>query len=215
MTTAGPSLDDALARVSLLAVACVARASPVRFGVATSAGDVEAVYRLRYEVVVERGWAPAYAFPDGVERDADDAAAVQVAGWHDDRVVATGRLVPPVVGRPLPTEAAFGMTLSGRDRLVDVGRVCVASAYRDAAQRVFRGVLGQIWCEMTRLGYQEAATVLNGAVARMYERSGLCVTVLGPPRVYWGEQRSAARIAPAAALDRLLQSVGPSVGLDR
>lgn len=215
MTPGRSAPDDAIAGVSVRAAACVARAAPVRFGVAISPADVEAVYRLRYAVVVGRGWAPAYTFPDGLERDSDDAAAVQVAGWHRDRIVATGRLVQPVVGLPLPTEAAFDVTLSGRDQLVDIGRVCVASAYRDSAHRVFRGVLGQIWCEMRRLGYQEAAAVVSGVVARMHERWGFCVTILGPARVFWGELRSPARIAPAAAVDRRLRAVGPPAYLHR
>jgi predicted GNAT family N-acyltransferase len=214
MTPAGPLPDDAVAAVSALAAAWVARAAPVRFGVATSAADIEAVHRLRYEVVVGRGWAPAHAFPDGLERDGDDAAAVHVAGWHRDRVVATGRLVEPRVGSPLPTEAAFGVTLSGCDQLVDIGRVCVASTYRDSAHRVFRGVLGQLWFEMRRRGYQEAVTVVTGAVARTYERWGLVVTILAPSRLYWGEPRSPARIAPAAAVDRLFRAVGTSARLD-
>ncbi len=160
--TPGGAPDDAVAGVSTLAAACVARAAPVRFGVAVSAADLEAVYRLRCGVAVARGWTPAHAFPDGLERDAHDAAAMQVAGWDRDRVVATGRLVRAGSGHRLPTEAAFDMTLSGREQLVDLGRVCVASTYRDSAHRVFRGLLGQIWCEMRRLGCQEAATVVTG-----------------------------------------------------
>jgi hypothetical protein len=214
MIPSGPSSDDAVAGVSALAAAWVARAAPVRFGVAVSAGDIEAVHRLRYEVVVGRGWAPAHLFPDGLERDGDDAAAVQVAGWHHDRIVATGRLVEPLVGRPLPTEAAFGVTLPGRAQLVDIGRVCVASTYRDSAHRVFRGVLGQLWSEMRRLGYREAVTAITGAVARTYERWGFGVTILGPSRPYWGEPRSPARIAPAAAVDRLFRAAGTSARLD-
>jgi N-acyl-L-homoserine lactone synthetase len=213
--TTGAIPDGAVARVSALAAAWIARAAPVRFGVARSARDIEAVQRLRYEVVVERGWAPAHVFPDGLERDADDVVAVQVAGWSGDRVVATGRLVEPRVGRPLPTEAAFGVALPGRDELVDIGRVCVAPTYRDSGHRVFRGILGQLWLEMLGLGYQAAATVVTSAVARMYQRWGIGVTVLGPSRIYWGEPRSQARITPAAAVDRLVRAVGASARVDR
>jgi N-acyl-L-homoserine lactone synthetase len=205
MTRAAGGPDDAIAGVSALAAAWIVRAAPVRFGVAISAKDVEATYRLRHAVVIGRGWAPAHAFPRGLERDEDDDTAVVVAGWHQERVVATARLIRPGGERPLPTETAFDMTLARRDRLVDIGRMCVASAYRDAAHRVFRGLLGQVWGEMRRLGYQEAATVISDAVARLYERWGLGVTILGPSRLYWGEWRSPARVTPAAALDRLLR----------
>ena len=196
--------------MSARAAAWIARAAPVRFGVARSAEDVEAAYRLRHEVVVERGWAPADAFPGGLERDADDNAAVQVAGWHHGRVVATARLIRPADDHPLPTEAAFDMLLAGRDQLVDIGRVCVASAYRDSAHRVFRGILGQVWYEMRRLGHEEGVMAVSDAVARLYERWGLGVTILGRSRMYWGELRLPARIAPAAALVRLLRAAGPS-----
>jgi hypothetical protein len=213
--TPGVVPDDAVAGVSALAAAWVARAAPVRFGLALAARDVEAVHRLRYEVVVERGWAPAHLLAEGLERDADDAVAVQVAGWYGDRVIATGRLIEPLAGRPLPTEKAFGVTLPGRDRLVDIGRVCVAPTHRDSGHRVFRGILGQLWLEMRRLGYQAAATAVTSGVARMYERWGIGVTVLGPSRVYWGEPRSPARIAPAVAVDRLIRPVGASARVDR
>lgn len=210
MTRPAGSTDHAIACVSALATACIARAAPVRFGVATLAEDVEAAYRLRHEVVIEQGWATADALPGDLERDAHDDEAVLVAGWHHDRVVATARLIRPVDEHPLPTETAFDITLAGRDRLVDIGRVCVASDYRDAAHRIFRGVLGQVWCEMHRLGYQEAATVISDVMARLYERWGLGVTILGPSRMYWGEWRWPARIVPTAALARLLPREPPA-----
>ncbi len=211
MTPRGGLPDtDAVVTIDALAAAWITQAAPVRFGVAVSAADLEAVYRLRYEVVVAQGWAAVHSFPNGLERDSDDAAAVQVAGWHGNRVVATGRLVQPAAGRRLPTEAAFDFALSGRERLIDVGRVCVAPACRSVAHRVFRGVLGQIWREMRRRDCEEAATVVTATVARTYERWGLRVTALAPPRTYWGESRFPARIAPAAAMGRLLPTVGTS-----
>ena len=216
MTPPGDPPDAAVVvTIDALAAACIAQAAPVRFGVAVSAADLEAVHRLRYEVVVAQGWAPAHPFPNGLERDSDDAAAVQVAGWLGSRVIATGRLVQPAVGRRLPTEAAFDIALSGRERLIDVGRVCVAPAYRSVAHRVFRGALGQIWCEMRRRDCEEAATVVTATVARIYERWGLRVTALAAPRPYWGELRFPARIAPAAAMGRLLPAVGTSAHPDR
>jgi predicted GNAT family N-acyltransferase len=172
----------------------IARAAPVRFGIARTTEDLEAVYRLRCQVVIAAGWASARAFPDGFERDADDARAVHVAGWDGERVVATARFVLSGDGRPLPTETDFDLALPDRARLADVGRLCVAPCHRDRGHRVFRGVLAQIWCEMRQRGYEEAAMVVTGTVARLYQRWGFGVSILGPARAYWGELRFPARV---------------------
>jgi len=197
----GPDLG---ARVDALARAAVARAAPTRFGVAVRAADLAAAYRLRGEVVVSQGWAPAGAFPDGLEHDSEDAAAVQVVGWDgDNRVVATGRLVWPAPGRRLPTEAAFDLVVPGRERVADVGRVCVAADHRDCGHRVLWGLLGQTWIEMRRRGYQDTCCALTAPVARLYVRLGFRVTPLAPARSYWGVARFPALVAPTAALARL------------
>lgn len=50
-------LDAAMGSLDALAAELVARAAPVRFTSTQSAAALEAAYRLRYRVVVERGWA--------------------------------------------------------------------------------------------------------------------------------------------------------------
>jgi hypothetical protein len=103
MTSGAPAAAGAAVEADRRAALWVARAAPVRFGVVRTDRDVEAVHRLRYEVVVAAGWAPAQAFPDGLERDDDDAEAIHVAGWDADRVVATARIVLSAGERALPT----------------------------------------------------------------------------------------------------------------
>jgi predicted GNAT family N-acyltransferase len=200
----GPDLG---ARVDALARAMVARAAPARFGVAIREADLTAAYRLRGEVVVSQGWAHADRFLDGLEHDAEDAAAVHVAGWDGDRVVATGRLVWPAPGRRLPTEAAFDLVVPGRERVADVGRVCVAADHRNGGHRVLWGLLGQTWIEMRRRGYQDTCCALTAPVARLYARLGFRVTPLAPARSYWGVARFPALVAPTAALARLVPTV--------
>ena len=202
----GPDLGT---RVDAFARAAVARAAPARFGVAVRAADLAAAYRLRGEVVVSQGWASADAFPDGLEHDAEDAAAVQVVGWDSDRVVATGRLVWPAPGRPLPTEAAFDLVVPARERVADVGRICVAADHRDCGHRVLWGLLGQTWIEMRRRGYQDMCCAVAAPVARLYARLGFRVTPLAPARSYWGVARFPALVAPTAALAHLTPTLWP------
>jgi N-acyl amino acid synthase of PEP-CTERM/exosortase system len=106
-------------------------AAPIRFGVAQSAQEREATFRLRYEVSIERGYARPEELPDGLERDEYDDHAVHVVGWHGDRLATTARLVFPEPRSRLPTEAAFDVEIEPRGRVADMGRVIVA---RDAAR---------------------------------------------------------------------------------
>ena len=188
--------EAAIAYVDARAVRWATLAGDLRFGVVTGSRDLRAVYRLRREVAVAEGWVPASAFADGLEHDAHDALAVQVAGWDGDRIVATGRLVPGTSNRSLPVESAFGMILPDRGRLVEVGRVCVAPPYREVRRGVFLGLLGQIWVEMRRRGYAEACGGVTIEMARLYAKLVGCVVVLAPPRLHWGQRRFAVRVTP-------------------
>jgi predicted GNAT family N-acyltransferase len=190
---------DAVAYVDARAAGWIAQAAPIRFGVARSPVDLEAVYRLRHDVAIAEGWMPPGAFPDGLEHDTDDPEAVQVAGWDDERIVATARLVPTTPGRSLPTESAFQLTVPDRDRVVEVGRVCVAAPYREVGRGVFIGLLGQIWIEMRRRGYADACGSVTIEMARLYAKLVGCVVLLAPPRTHWGQRRFAARVSPAVS----------------
>jgi hypothetical protein len=194
---------DVVLRLDAIAATFVRRAAPLRFGVAEAPRDIAGAYRVRYEVVVARGWAEPVNLLDGFERDANDDDAVQIVGWDRDCVVATGRLVLPAPGRRLPTEEAFGVELASRERLVDVGRVCVAPAYGRYRHGVFRGLLGQIWLEMRRRGFQEACAAVNAQSARLYRWWGFRVSLLGPSRSYWGQERYPIRMSPPEAVKRL------------
>src|SRR3989304_5818130 len=109
--------SSGLARTDALAAQLIARAAPLMFSVAQSRAEREAVYRLRYSIVVEKGWARPADFPDGVERDAYDDTAVQVVAWDDDTLAAATRLVPTAPGHPLPTEEAFGLKIEPRTQM--------------------------------------------------------------------------------------------------
>jgi len=195
--------SSALARTDALAAQLIARAAPLMFSVAQSPAEREAVYRLRYSIVVEKCWAKPEDFPDGVERDAYDDTAVQIVAWDEDKLAAATRLVPTVPGHPLPTEEAFGLTIESRTQLMDVGRTCVAPAYSDAQHRVLAGLLGRTWIEMRAGGCTEACGIVAPAVVRMCRGMGFHVVILGAPRLVWGEERSPVLIQPVEPLHAL------------
>jgi N-acyl-L-homoserine lactone synthetase len=192
-----------LARTDILAAQLIARAAPLMFSVARSPAECEAVYRLRYAIVVEKGWAKPEDFPNGIERDAYDDAAIQITAWNNDTLAAATRLVLPVPGHPLPTEETFGLRIESRTQVVDVGRTCVAKPYRDARHRVLAGLLGRTWIEMRAGGFTEACGIFTPAVVRMYRAMGFHVTILSTPRLVWGEARSPVLIRPVESLHAL------------
>jgi hypothetical protein len=186
-----------LVRVDALADRLVAGASPVHFGVARSPAALEAVYRLRAEVVLERGWGGAHDLPGPLEQDGDDARAVHVVAWDGAVVVGTTRLVLPAAGRLLPTEEAFAVRLDARAPTVDVGRLCLRPPYRHAYRHaVLWGLLARTWQEMRARGFARACSAASAPVIRMYRGWGLEVDVLGAARRHWGEDRYPVLIRP-------------------
>src|SRR5438034_4927126 len=113
------SADELLEDVCKL---LIAHGEPIRFEVAKSPDELEAVYRLRYREVIERGWAEPNDFPDGLEQDIYDERAIQIAGWHGEALAATIRVVMPNPNHLLPTESAFDLRMEPRGKIVDVGR---------------------------------------------------------------------------------------------
>jgi hypothetical protein len=131
-----------LATADELARSLVERARPVRFDLARTPEELEAVFRLRYRISVERGWRRAEDMPGGLERDEyDDEHAAQIAGWDGPHLAATAGVVYPVAGRPLPTEAEFGIVAEPVGRVVDAGRMIVAPEYRDGEHSVGSSVV--------------------------------------------------------------------------
>lgn len=195
---------SALAKMDTLAARLVALATPIRFGIAHSPVEVEAVYRLRCRIVVEQGWAQSETFPNEIERDAYDDRAVHVVAWDDAVLAATSRLVLPIPGQPLPTEETFGLVIGSGERVVDIGRVCVAPAYRGMDHRILWALLGQTWIEIRARGFTEACGILTPSLARTYQRWGLRVVILGTPLPFWGEKRLPILIQPAESRYTLL-----------
>lgn len=201
--------DRALELADALASDLLARLAPIRFVVARSAAEREAAFRLRYRAVIERGWATAADYPEGLERDADDADALHLLGWDGEVPIATCRLVLPVPGRALPTEAAFELVVEPRGQVVDVGRVTVARGSSDGDHRLLAGLLARAWLEVRAAGYAHACGAFAAAPAiRLYQAMGFATTILAPPRISWGEPRSPVRWEVARAAPTLARRWG-------
>ncbi|MGH2561601.1 MAG: acyl-homoserine-lactone synthase [Thermomicrobiales bacterium] len=185
---------------------CVLRffdaADGVRAELATDA-DRDAIYRLRYRVVRARGWADPAAFPDGRERDADDDRAVHVVAWAGEQLAATTRIILPSPGKRLPTEATFDVTVEPCGRVANIDRVAVAPEFSDPRHGVLLATLGRAWQEVRALGYRHWVGVSTVGMIRLYRLAGMQMTVLGPPRRYWGEERIPVLFDPIASAPRL------------
>jgi N-acyl-L-homoserine lactone synthetase len=190
MTVFKHSLSSAEQSVAdAIAAHFIASAAPVHFSVAQSPGEREAAYRLRYEVVVNQGWARPEKFRSGLEQDGYDAQAVHLLGWDGQKPIATTRLVFPTAGKLLPTEVEFELSVEPRGQVVDGARAIVARAYSDYQHRIFAGLLGCTWFEIQARGYYYLCGAAVPAMIRLCRSIGYQITVLGPARQYWGEKR--------------------------
>lgn len=190
--------SDGVAALDRLAERLLRGAQDVRVDIARTSADREAIYRLRYEQVVGGGWARPGELSDGVERDAYDAAAIQIGAWDADTLVGTLRLVPPVAGQRLPVEAAFDLDVEPRGAVVEVGRLVIAHAYRgDPAHRIWGALFGRAWLSTRACGFTVLAGAASPRMVAQFRALGLPFEVLAPTRRHWGEDRHPVRLDPA------------------
>jgi len=186
----------------------VAAAAPLRFCVAQSQEDLQAVYRLRYEVIIARGWAQPEDLPDGRECDEYDDHAVHIAAWDGPHIAATSRIVLPAPDVVLPTERAFGIKLEPHGQVVDMGRQIVAHAYSNVEHLVFAALLAQTWLEIHARGYTLVCGDFTLAVTRLYRLMGFQVAQVGPAREFWGQERFPILVDVASSVPALLKRWG-------
>jgi N-acyl-L-homoserine lactone synthetase len=203
----GPA-SSASAVADAIATQFMAWAEPIRFNVAQSPADLEAAYRLRYEVVTEQGWARPEEFPAYLERDIYDAQAIHLLGWDDQQLVATTRLVFPVAGKLLPTEAEFELIVEPCGQVVDGGRAIVAKTHSDYQHRIFAGLLGYTWFEIQARGFRYLCGAAVPAMIRLCRSFGYRITVLGQAQQYWGKQRYPIRFDVLESVPTLLERWG-------
>jgi N-acyl-L-homoserine lactone synthetase len=204
--------ESVLATADELARGLVAAAAPIQFDTARDDNERLAVYRLRYQVVIERGWAQPDTFPDGLERDSYDEAATHIVGWAGSgtqpSLAATARLVLPGEGVLLPTEAAFDLQVTPRGQVADMGRQIVARDYSSMRHKVFAALLAKTWLEMRARGYWLVCGDFSPTMMRLYRMLGFAVAPLGPAREFWGEERAPILVDIAGSVPRLVERWG-------
>jgi N-acyl-L-homoserine lactone synthetase len=193
-----------------LADRIVAGVAPVQFRLAATVAEREATYRLRAKVVLKYGWKTAAELGGDQERDEYDDRALHLAGWRDDRLVATGRLIPPAPGKLLPVEAAHNLIVEPRGRVVHIDRLVVDPAVRDRGHRLFIGVLVAAARETLYLGHDVCCGIESRSMIRLMRLIGLPVTILGPALPYWGAERFPVRFDLRDALSFLAAHAEPN-----
>ena len=199
----------ALTLADEIAARLVAMAAPIDFRMAETPAELEAVFRLRYEVAIAEGWASAADFPDGLERDADDAGAEHVTAWSEGELAASQRIVYPAAGRPLPTEEGFDLEPRATGEVVDLGRTAIAPPFRgDSRHLLLTALQARSWQSFRRRGFHLALGIVDERLFEIYDTIGLHVEKLGPAREWWGEPRYPALFDAARDAERLAEVWG-------
>jgi N-acyl-L-homoserine lactone synthetase len=192
--TRAPTEGEAAA-LDRLTEQVIANLAPLSFHAARTAEDVDAVLRMRYECVIALGWGEPGDFPDGRERDEYDEGATFVVCRDGEALAGSLRIVEPESGRPLPIEREFGIRIDPPGEAVDAGRFVVAPEHRGRdGHPVLKGLFCRCWLELRRLGYKRLVAAPSGVID-FYRRLGLRMTVLGPSKTYWGEERTPVEIS--------------------
>jgi N-acyl-L-homoserine lactone synthetase len=162
------------------------------FDSAVTDADRRAVYELRYTAVVESRWQKPDAFPEGIERDAEDDYAVHLVSRLDGEIVGTMRLI---VERPrveaLLREHGLDGLYSAEDTMF-AGRLIVARPFRSRSRQVTVGLYAELIRIARDRGVLRVITFLAENAVRFYGSQGFPLKLVGPPREDTGVQRRPA-----------------------
>jgi hypothetical protein len=177
-------------------------AAGLRVAVAGTAAEREAAFRLRHEQVTAGRWTDL-DLPGGLERDDYDDDALLACAWRGSALVGTVRVVLPAAARPLPVEAAFGLTVEPVGAVAEAGRLVIAGAHRgDPSHAAWGALFARAWLELRSHGYAVLAGAATAAMVERLRGLGLPFEILAPARTYWGEQRHPVRLDPAQGRPR-------------
>jgi len=206
---AGGSLERsrALALIDSAVEGHLALAATLQYGLAGSQAEREAVYRLRYEAVMARGWARQEDFPDQRESDSYDGDATHIVARDGAVLAGTARLVFPRAARRLPAEEAFDLEIPPKGQVVAWDRTVIARAYRCAAHEVLWGLLCTCWLETRQAGYSEVSGVLSRSMLKLYRSMGVEFVAIGPGHIYWNEERFPCKFDAIASAGGIAHSL--------
>jgi hypothetical protein len=173
----------------------IVRRCGYRFTIATDDNAREVAYGLRFQAVIDAGWAVQSEIADGRERDKYDERAVHLICWDDNTAVATGRLVMP--GTVLPTEEICGISVEPKGLVVDVGRMMVVRTHQSHRHSVFLALLARLYIEVRLRNFDTACGLMSERARSLMRLLGLQLEVLGEERLYWGELRAPVRFSIA------------------
>lgn len=210
----GEPSEETLAALDQLSRGFIGSIDALRFDVAHDDSEREAVYRLRYQTVIQRGWAQPGDIPDGMEHDPYDEVAIHIVGWDGHRLAATSRLVLPGGGLALPTEEAFHLRVEPHGQVVDMGRQIVAHEYSSIKHKVFAALLAKTWLEIRANGYSLVCGDFSPAMTRLYRIMGFDVKELGPAQSFWGEDRTPIMVNVAKSMQALMERWGSQTSAD-
>ena len=200
--------EEALVVVDNLSRGFIKSIGNIRFDIARNDQQREAVYRLRYQVVIERGWAQPGDFLDGMERDKYDEKAIHIVGWDGNKLATTSRIVLPESSLILPTEEAFNIQIEPRGQVADMGRQIVARDYSSIKHKIFAALLAKTWLEIRARGYFLVCGDFSPAMTRLYRIMGFDVKQLGAPKEFWGEKRAPIIVDVAKSMMALVERWG-------
>jgi N-acyl-L-homoserine lactone synthetase len=210
-----PDSTSPVKNVDRLAERVLAGLAPLRFETANTTAERDAVLRMRYDLVVELGWATANDYPDLRERDEYDANATFVVCRDGDALVGSARVIMSTAARPLPAEQEFRLAIRPPGETFEIGRIVVPRIYRPRRGHLLLvGLCARSWLEGRSLGGIRVVSTATSRAIDLYQSVGMRVTVLGPSQMYWGEDRVPIQIVGAdenaGLLTRLAEPGSPT-----
>lgn len=149
-----------------------------------------AAYALRAEAAIEAGWLEPEDLPDGLERDAADARAVQIVAVAGEHVVGTLRVATDAADVEAELRAqAVDVPLDGT---VLAGRLVVARDWRPRSREVTVGLYAEMVRVALEVGAVRGVTFVTESAVRWYRLAGIPLKLVGPPRPVTGVPRSPA-----------------------
>jgi N-acyl-L-homoserine lactone synthetase len=197
--------------VDRLAERVLAGLAPLRFETANTTAERDAVLRMRYDCVIELAWATANDYPDLRESDEYDANATFVVCRDRDALVGSARVITSTAARPLPAEQEFKLPIRPPGETFEIGRIVVPRTYRPRRSHLLLvGLCAKSWLEGRSLGGIRVVSTATSRAIDLYQSIGMRVTVLGPSRMYWGEDRVPIQIVGADQNAELLARLDES-----